>query len=269
MVDEIFTSPLVRAKQTADMLAAGLPGKPAVKVLDALSPGHAPASVLAQLARTARRRRIALVGHEPGLGELAAHLIGAGRALPNSRRAASAGSTSKASPRAAPARSTGSSRQRFSASSPRSKSCARPVAVIINPISGTGGRIEVARERAEHAAALIAARGLEAEVFMTERSGHARELAAAALDRGVRTVVAWGGDGTVNEVASALAFRDATLAIIPSGSGNGLARELLHSARTRRRRSKPRSAAASAASMPVSSTAVSSSTSPGSVSMPA
>ena len=80
-VDEIFTSPLVRAKQTAEILAEGLPGKPSVKVLDALSPGHPPGSVLAQLARTARRRRIALVGHEPGLGELAAHLIGAGRAL--------------------------------------------------------------------------------------------------------------------------------------------------------------------------------------------
>jgi len=104
---------------------------------------------------------------------------------------------------------------------------ARAVAVIINPISGTGGRIEVARERAERAAALIVARGLDAEVFMTERRGHAKELAAAALDRGVRTVVAWGGDGTVNEVASVLAFRDATLGIVPSGSGNGLARELL------------------------------------------
>ena len=80
-VDEIFTSPLVRAKQTAEILAGGLPGKPSVKVLDALSPGHVPASVLAQLARIARRRRIALVGHEPSLGELAAHLIGAGRAL--------------------------------------------------------------------------------------------------------------------------------------------------------------------------------------------
>jgi len=79
--DEIFTSPLVRAKQTADLLATGLDGKPPVKVLDALAPGHAPASVMAQLARAAKRRRIALVGHEPDLGELAAHLIGAGRAL--------------------------------------------------------------------------------------------------------------------------------------------------------------------------------------------
>lgn len=81
-VDEIFTSPLVRARQTAELLADGLTGKPAVKVLDALSPGHSPTAVLAQLSRAARRRRIALVGHEPGLGELAAHLIGSGRALP-------------------------------------------------------------------------------------------------------------------------------------------------------------------------------------------
>jgi phosphohistidine phosphatase len=81
-VDEIFTSPLLRAKQTAEILAAGVSGKPAVKVLDALSPGHTATSVLAQLNKAARRRRIALVGHEPDLGELAAHLIGAGRALP-------------------------------------------------------------------------------------------------------------------------------------------------------------------------------------------
>jgi phosphohistidine phosphatase len=81
-LDEIFTSPLLRARQTAELLAAGVRGKPAVKVLDALSPGHAPGTVLANLAKAAKRRRIALVGHEPGLGELAAHLIGAGRALP-------------------------------------------------------------------------------------------------------------------------------------------------------------------------------------------
>jgi phosphohistidine phosphatase len=81
-VDEIFTSPLVRAKQTAEILASGISGKPVVKTLDALSPGHTATSVLAQLNKAARRRRIALVGHEPDLGELAAHLIGAGRALP-------------------------------------------------------------------------------------------------------------------------------------------------------------------------------------------
>ena len=81
-IDEIFTSPLVRARQTAEILAEGIEGKPAVRVLEALAPGHTSASVMTNLARVGKRRRIALVGHEPELGELAAYLIGAGRALP-------------------------------------------------------------------------------------------------------------------------------------------------------------------------------------------
>ena len=81
-LDEIFTSPLVRAKQTADILAAGMDGKPSVKMLEALGPGHTVQNVMAQLAKVAKRRRIALVGHEPELGELAAQLIGARHAIP-------------------------------------------------------------------------------------------------------------------------------------------------------------------------------------------
>jgi phosphohistidine phosphatase len=81
-IDEIFTSPLVRAKQTATLLADGLGNKTSVKTLDALAPGHAPRVVMNELSRTAKRHRIALVGHEPGLGELAAHLLGAPRPLP-------------------------------------------------------------------------------------------------------------------------------------------------------------------------------------------
>ena len=81
-IDEIFTSPLVRAKQTADLLAAALQPRPSVKLLPELAPGHPPAAAMAQLAKVAKRRRIALVGHEPDLGELAAHLIGGKRALP-------------------------------------------------------------------------------------------------------------------------------------------------------------------------------------------
>ena len=81
-IEEIFTSPLVRARQTADLLAAGVRGRPTVKLLDALAPGSPPATVMAQLAKSAKRRCIALVGHEPDLGELAAYLIGARRALP-------------------------------------------------------------------------------------------------------------------------------------------------------------------------------------------
>jgi diacylglycerol kinase (ATP) len=100
------------------------------------------------------------------------------------------------------------------------------VAVIINPISGAGRRPDVARQRAELATAVLHNRGIDGEVFVTERGGHARELARAALGRGVSLCIAWGGDGTINEVASALAFSAAPLGIIPSGSGNGFSREL-------------------------------------------
>ncbi|HEY7189835.1 MAG TPA: diacylglycerol kinase family protein [Vicinamibacterales bacterium] len=101
-----------------------------------------------------------------------------------------------------------------------------PVAVIINPISGTGRRPDEGRRRAELAASLLDARGLDAEIFVTERARHAHDLAKAAIDRGVSMCIAWGGDGTINEVASALAFSPVALAVVPSGSGNGLAREL-------------------------------------------
>jgi phosphohistidine phosphatase len=81
-IDEIFTSPLVRAKQTADILAAGLKHKPHVKILKALEPGHGPAAVVEHLAEEARKKRIALVGHEPDLGDLASHLLGTKKPVP-------------------------------------------------------------------------------------------------------------------------------------------------------------------------------------------
>jgi YegS/Rv2252/BmrU family lipid kinase len=99
-------------------------------------------------------------------------------------------------------------------------------AIIINPISGTGGRPEIARARVEMANSIVRGRRLDAEILVTEYAGHARDLARGALARGATLVAAWGGDGTANEVASVLAFTNTTFAIIPSGSGNGLAREL-------------------------------------------
>jgi diacylglycerol kinase (ATP) len=99
------------------------------------------------------------------------------------------------------------------------------IAVIINPISG-GARPGAAASRAELAASLIERHGERADVFITERPAHARELAAIAVKQGARLVVAWGGDGTINEVATALAFGDVPIGIVASGSGNGLATEL-------------------------------------------
>jgi diacylglycerol kinase (ATP) len=97
--------------------------------------------------------------------------------------------------------------------------------IIINPVSG-GARCAVARRRVELAASIRDAHGNPAEVVVTERPGHARELTKAARARGASIVFAWGGDGTINEIATELAFGDLPLGIVPAGSGNGLALEL-------------------------------------------
>jgi YegS/Rv2252/BmrU family lipid kinase len=73
---------------------------------------------------------------------------------------------------------------------------------------------------------VLATHGVASEVVVTERVGHGRELAAAAFARGARLVIAWGGDGTINEVASAIVGTDTALGIVAAGSGNGLEREL-------------------------------------------
>jgi phosphohistidine phosphatase len=59
------------------VLAEVLKGKPPIAASDALAPAGTPAAVIQEIGRHARKARIALVGHEPNLGELAAQLIGA------------------------------------------------------------------------------------------------------------------------------------------------------------------------------------------------
>ncbi len=76
-LDLVLTSPLVRAHQTAEILAEILPGRPPVTELKALAPGNTAASVMSALGEYGRRSSIALVGHEPGVGELSARLVGA------------------------------------------------------------------------------------------------------------------------------------------------------------------------------------------------
>jgi phosphohistidine phosphatase len=75
--DHIITSPLVRTRQTADVFAETLKSKPSISMSDALAPAGTPAAVLQELAKHMRKGRIALVGHEPNIGELAARLIAA------------------------------------------------------------------------------------------------------------------------------------------------------------------------------------------------
>jgi phosphohistidine phosphatase len=75
--DQIVTSPLLRTRQTADVFSEVLKGHPEVILSDALAPAGTPAGVIQELTKLARKPRLALVGHEPNLGELAAELIGA------------------------------------------------------------------------------------------------------------------------------------------------------------------------------------------------
>src|SRR3954447_22186497 len=75
-LEVIVSSPLVRTRETADLIADALAGKPDVLLPDALAPDGTSAAVIQELARYAKKRAVALVGQEPSLGELAARLIG-------------------------------------------------------------------------------------------------------------------------------------------------------------------------------------------------
>ena len=78
VIDFVLTSPLVRARETAQLLAAGLKPKPAIAEVEALAPGGRHQAIIEAIKTHAKRnRRLALVGHEPDLGELAARLLGA------------------------------------------------------------------------------------------------------------------------------------------------------------------------------------------------
>ncbi len=95
------------------------------------------------------------------------------------------------------------------------------IACIVNPAGRDGESLklwESAKPKLEEA-------GFQTEVHLTERVGHASEIAFSLKDReDIDLVVANGGDGTVHEVASGLRGSKMPLAIIPAGTGNDVAR---------------------------------------------
>ena len=98
----------------------------------------------------------------------------------------------------------------------------KKITFILNPISGTHSKEEIPN---------LIEQTLDQELFdytirFTEYAGHAAEIAKECVDQKEDVVVAVGGDGTVNEVARSLVHTQTALAIIPCGSGNGLARHL-------------------------------------------
>lgn len=96
------------------------------------------------------------------------------------------------------------------------------IAFIINPVSGVKKKSKI-----EH---LILSSFCNPEydvtIHKTEYHGHATELARNLASQGVDTVVAVGGDGTLNEVSAGLLKSGTVLGLIPCGSGDGLARHL-------------------------------------------
>ncbi len=93
---------------------------------------------------------------------------------------------------------------------------------VVNPISGTSGKKRILQLLETH----LDKGKFDSDIVTTKYQGHATEIARAAANQGVDIVCAIGGDGTVNETARALVHTQTALAIIPCGSGNGLARHL-------------------------------------------
>jgi YegS/Rv2252/BmrU family lipid kinase len=93
------------------------------------------------------------------------------------------------------------------------------VRVIANPVAG-GGR---GRVQAEALASTLECGGAEVELVLTQQAGDAEPAAARS---GADVVVAVGGDGSINEVVNGLTENDSTLAILPMGTANVVAREL-------------------------------------------
>jgi diacylglycerol kinase (ATP) len=98
----------------------------------------------------------------------------------------------------------------------------KDILFIVNPISGVGKQRLVEKEVAAH----LDKNKFNAQFFYTERAHHAFEIAKDASLAGIDIVAIVGGDGSVNETAKALVNTQTRMAIIPTGSGNGLARQL-------------------------------------------
>ena len=97
------------------------------------------------------------------------------------------------------------------------------IVFVVNPASANGSTRRRWPEIAHRAAEL----GLAGETLMSERRGHAGELARRAAEEGARLVVAVGGDGTVNEVSNGLLGFEGErpeLAVIARGTGTDFVR---------------------------------------------
>jgi diacylglycerol kinase (ATP) len=92
---------------------------------------------------------------------------------------------------------------------------------ILNPVAGVGGR----RDFLQMIAEACKGKGVKYKILFTRSPGDARKIILKKFEK-FDVFVAVGGDGTMNEVASALAGTTGIMGLIPAGSGNALGREL-------------------------------------------
>ncbi len=90
------------------------------------------------------------------------------------------------------------------------------ILAIVNPVSGRGRTRRLWPRLARQLASL----GVTVRPIFTDGPGHARSLAADAVESGSKKIVGVGGDGTIHEIANALIGTEVSLGILPTGGGN-------------------------------------------------
>src|SRR6266850_1187489 len=96
------------------------------------------------------------------------------------------------------------------------------VEVIINARSGAAYKEEIRHQLAD----IFTASGIEARISLARRAGELVKLARQAVDGDAQTIVAGGGDGTVNAVASMVVGSNKTFGVLPLGTLNHFAKDL-------------------------------------------
>ena len=98
----------------------------------------------------------------------------------------------------------------------------RRVRFIINPLSGGKNKTRLPATIKNNLDYSV----IDAEIAVSTSAEHTTRLAKEAVEQNFDAVIACGGDGTINNIASVLVNTEVALGIIPMGSGNGFSREL-------------------------------------------
>src|SRR5215471_8207944 len=103
---------------------------------------------------------------------------------------------------------------------PGRRSAKKRMLLIVNPYATT------VSDRLKNLVVYALQRRFEVETVATEAQNHATEIGREVKDHGYDVVVAFGGDGTLNEVANGLAGTDVPVSVLPGGSTNVVCRTL-------------------------------------------